>query len=423
MTHPNATRIGAPASHLSGCVVALIALLVVSNSAFAQWNQWGGAKQDFKADAKNLASSWPKDGPREVWSQELGDGYSSILFDQGKLYTMYRNSDSKEAVISLDAKTGKTIWEFTYDHSPQPKHVEQFGTGPRSTPLISGDRIYTIGVAGKMHCLNKEDGKVYWSQELWKDFGGNPLPHGYSSCPISYKDTVITLVGGKDQSIVAFNKTDGKVAWKTSSFENSYSTPKIINVDGEDQLITFMAEEVVGLDPNNGKLKWQYSQKNQWKQNISMPVLADNNTLFFSSPEAGAHGLKLTKKGGKTVVEEVWSTRKIQFYHVSSVTEGDHVFGSTGSQGTFFLAAVNMKTGKIAWRKRGFSKANVLAADGKLIILDEDGNLALANATSDKFELLSKFQLFDGVSWTIPTVSGNMLFARDKKKIVALDLS
>jgi hypothetical protein len=144
--------------------------------------------------------------------------------------------------------------------------------------------------------------------------------------------------------------------------------------------------------------------------------------LFFSVSGAGSRGVKLTKDGDKTKVEEIWSSRKIQFYHVTSVRIGDYVYGSTGN-GPNFFAAINFKTGKIAWRKRGFSKATCVYADGKFIILDEDGNLGLATATPEDLTVHSKVKLVDnGVAWTVPTIVGKNMYIRDKNTIMALDL-
>ncbi|MCP4246821.1 MAG: PQQ-binding-like beta-propeller repeat protein [bacterium] len=400
---------------------ALLALMGCVQPAGMQWPQWGGPNQDFKADSAGLATEWPEAGPSRMWGREIGEGYSAILADAGRLYTMCR-VDDQETVLCLDAKTGETVWEYKYDSSPRKGHEKRFGQGPRATPLISGDRIYTIGVAGKMHCLDKTSGSVIWSVGLWDEFEGNVLPHGYSSSPIAYKDTILALVGGKGHGIVAFNKKDGSVAWKNLDFLNSYSTPRILKIGGQDQLVTFMATAVIGADPNNGELKWQYPQENQWKQNICQPVVTADDYLFISSSDAGSRGLKLTPDGDKTRVEEVWSTRKIQFYHVNSVQMGDYVFGSTGTMGPAFLAVVNIKTGKITWRKRGFAKATCVYADGRMILLDEDGNLGLTTVTPEEFTLHSKVELLDKVAWTVPTIVGKTMFVRNQTEILALDL-
>jgi outer membrane protein assembly factor BamB len=412
-------------ARLAGCAVACVLALGATTTggdpAPASWTQWGGPGREFRAQAGSLATSWPETGPPRLWSRELGDGYSAILYDAGRLYTMYRDG-AKETVVALEAGSGKTLWEHKYDSSPGEGHVHQFGDGPRATPLIAGDRIFTIGVVGLMHCLDKTSGKVLWSHDLWKEFEGNFLPHGYSSSPVEYGDTVIALVGGKGAAVVAFSKKDGSVVWKRHDFQNTYSSPKLLDVDGEQQLVTFMAHELIGLDPDNGDLEWSYPHENESEQNISMPVMADSQHLFLSSPEAGARGLRLTRQDGQTKVEEIWSTRKIQFYHVTSVRDGDYVYGSTGIFAPAFLAAVNIKTGEIAWRERGFAKANCLWADKRLIILDEDGTLALASATPEKLTVLARADLSEDVAWTVPTVVGTTIYLRDKKSIMALDL-
>jgi hypothetical protein len=185
-----------------------------------------------------------------------------------------------------------------------------------------------------------------------------------------------------------------------------------------------MAQEIVGLDPEGGDLKWRYEIGNQWGQNVCPPIWDDKtNTLFFSVTDAGSRGIKLTPNGDGVDTEELWKTRKIQFYHVTSVNVGDYVFGSTGGQAPHFFSAINMNTGKIAWRKRGFSKATVVYADGRLILLDEEGTLGLASATPEALTVHSKYKLFDDTAWTVPTVVGSTMYVRDKHKIMALDLS
>lgn len=405
--------------------IAALALLllcpVFAADRGGSWTQFGGPDQSFKAASSGLAETWPESGPPELWARELGQGYSGILFEDGNLYTMFRDDD-REVVACMKAGTGETVWEHRYESEPHESHVAQFGKGPRATPLISGDTIYTIGIAGKMHAIDKKSGKPRWSHDLWKDFGGTVLNHGYSSSPIAYGKNVIALVGGEGHSLVAFDAKSGKVSWKSLDFDNSYSTPRILKINGRDQLVTFLASELIGADPKNGELLWRYPIENQWKQNINMPVLVDGNRLFLSSLEAGARGLELVEAGGKTEVKETWSTRKIQFYHVTSVLEDGFVYGSTGNMGPSFLASVDVRTGEIAWRKRGFAKANVLMADGKLLVLDEEGTLYLTTVSPEDMKIHSQSEVLERVAWTVPTIIGKTLYVRDQKRIVALDL-
>lgn len=418
---------------LAVAVVAAVAIPIVLPAAVpaavagdrdASWTQFGGARQDFRADAGALADAWPADGPKRLWTRELGDGYSGIVVEDGRLYTMYRDADAgEEVVVCLDEETGATVWETRYDADPDEGHVAQFGEGPRATPLISGKRIFTVGVSGVLNALNKKNGKILWSQDLWGDLDGSVLGHGYSSSPIDYGDTVIALVGGEGHAIVAFKKKNGKVAWKAQDFDNSYSTPKLIRLGGRDHLVTYAADKIVGLDPTDGGLDWSLDWANQFRQNVNMPIWTEDDILFFSTPQNGSKGVRLTVENGEVALEELWETRKIQFYHVTSVRDGDWVYGSTGAGDPHFMAAINVKTGDVAWRKRGFPKANVLFADGRLIILDEDGKLYLAKASPEDLEVVSEAQVLDAVSWTVPTVVGTRMYVRDKARIVALDLS
>ncbi len=154
----------------------------------------------------------------------------------------------------------------------------------------------------------------------------------------------------------------------------------------------------------------------------TLPSSSSRRHVLAESPHIRPAVAPLTNNGGKTEIEEVWATRKIQFYHVTSVRQGDYVYGSTGMRAPAFMSAVNVKTGEIAWRKRGFAKANCLYADGKLIILDEDGMLYLATANAEDLTVHSQVELLDEVSWTVPTLVGKTLYVRDKKSILALDL-
>ncbi len=407
---------------LASLVTALAVPALAGEEAPAAWSQWGGPNQDFIAPAQGLATSWSEGGPGKLWSRALGEGYSAILAESGRLYTMYRVGD-KEAVICLNAATGDTIWEHLYEQPVRPEHQQGFGNGPRSTPLIAGDLLFTVGVAGRMHALNKTDGKILWSHDLWdEDFDGNFLEHGYSSSPVAYKDMVIVPVGGENAGLVAFNQQDGSVKWKSPSFKNSHSSPRIVEILGEQQLLVFMRQELIGLNPDNGELRWRYPHANQWGHNITIPAVAGGDTIFLSSPQAGAKGLRLAREGEAIQVEEVWSERKVQFYHGSSVRNGDWVYGSSGTMGPAFMFAVNMRTGEVGWRERGFARANCVEADGKLVILDEDGMLYLTSATPEKLVVHSSTQLLGRVAWTVPTIVGKTMYVRDRKRIMALNL-
>jgi outer membrane protein assembly factor BamB len=407
---------------ISAPLLALLALVTAGGVAQSDdWSQWGGPHRDFKSDAKGLANSWPAAGPRRLWSRDLGEGYSGIAASGGKLFTMYRKS-AQEVVVAIEADTGKTVWEYGYE-SPFRNSYEEAGGGPYAMPLVVGDQIYAAGATGKLHCLDKKTGKVVWFHDLYKEFNGTRMDFGYSCNPFAYKNTIIMLVGGRGHSIMAFNQKDGSVAWQKQDFANGYSTPVLINVDGQDQVVAFMAKDVVGVNPDNGDLLWTHPHSTESSFAISMPVWGEGNLLLFSSSyNGGSRCLQLSRQDGKTGVKELWHNNRVRVHFGSIVRVGDYAYCSSGHSGPAFFTAINVKTGEVAWQDRTFAKSSFLYADGKFIIVDEDGRLGLASATPEGFKVISKVDLLKSNAWTVPSLVGTKLYVRDRKTIMALDL-
>jgi len=394
------------------------------------WPQFGGPFRNFTAPSKGLANAWPKEGPRKVWSRPLGEGYSGIAVDGGKLYTMYRLSASqagtkfaREVIAALDAQTGKTLWEDPYDAPFEPGMQMENGPGPHVTPLVVGNQVYTVGITGKFYCLDKNTGKTLWYHDLIKEYQSPMRGRGYSCSPVAYKQTVILPVGGAGQAVVAFNQKDGSVAWKKHDLTSSPSSPLIINVDGQDQLVAFLGDVIAGLDPNNGALLWSHPHKTDWGLNISLPVWSEGNLLFCTSAySGGSRLLQLSQQAGKTAVKQLWFTNRMRIHIGNAVRVGGYIYGSSGDFGPAFFSAVDIKTGQIAWQNRGLAKASFVYADGKFFLVDEDGNVALATVSPSGLEIHSKVPLLSHIAWTAPSLVGNTLYVRDRKNLMALDV-
>lgn len=388
----------------------------------ADWPQWGGPERNFVSGAKGLATTWPEGGPRRLWSRELGEGYSAIAAEGGRLFTMYRRG-GQEVAVALDAATGKTVWEFAYDAPFTPEYSMENGPGPHSTPLVAGGRIFTAGATGKLHALDKQTGKPLWAHDLMNEYKGTVRVNGYACSPVAYGDTIIMLVGGAGNAVMAFRQKDGSVAWKRHDFKNSPASPLLIKVDGQDQLVAFMYDEVVGLDPRGGELLWSHPHKTDFGLNVSTPVWGEGNLLFVSSAYGGgSRALRLTRAGAKTTVEEVWAHKLMRIHYGNVVRLGDYIYGSSGDFGTAPFTAVNVKTGKVMWRDRSIARSSFVSAEGRFIILDEDGNLTLATPTPEGLKIHSKVELLKSNAWTAPTLAGTRLYVRDRKSISALDL-
>ena len=401
------------------------------------WLQAGGPDRDFIIrNSPKLADSWPAGGPPALWSRPLGAGHSAILVEDGRLYTMYRPLGengarppwlAEEGVIALDAKSGQTLWEYKY--ASKPEDFSQ-GAGPHSTPLIVGDRLFTFGTNKQLHAFGKRTGKIVWSHDLVKEFAAPVLSirpvvkAGYGCSPIAYKDTIICFVGGPGQAVVAFRQSDGSVAWKSGHFLISDAPPVLIRVDGQEQLIIFAGAAIHGLNPDTGRVLWSHVHDPGNDFNFSPPLWGPDNILFMSSAyKMGSRAISLKRQGDVTIPQELWYLERIKFQFLNALRLGDFVYGTSGSVGVAFLTALNVKTGQIAWQHRGFAQSTLLAADGKVIVLDEDGDLALTRFTADGVTVLSEARIFNTRSWTVPSLVGSTMYARDREKIVAFDVA
>ena len=395
-----------------------------------EWPQFGGPHRNFMADSTGLASQWPAAGPKQLWSRPLGEGYSEIAVDHGMLYTMYRSGDN-EVAIAMDAATGKTRWEHPYPAPGNGLALEN-GPGPHTTPLIMGDRVITVGIKARVHCFDKQSGELRWSKDLYQEFpGATRMDRGYSTSPIAYKNTIILTLGGPGHAVIALNPRDGALVWAKNDLGNSPSSPVLINVQGQDQLVAFLDDGadknsarglVAGIDPENGQILWTHPHKTSWNLNIALPVFGDDGILLISSAYgSGARGLQLTRANGKTTVKELWYNNRMRIHHSSVVRIGDYAYGSSGDFGPAPLTAINVKTGEIKWQERAFPKASFVYADGKFFVVDEDGDLSLATFSPEGVKVLSKVSLLKSNAWTAPTLAGTKLYIRDRHSLIALE--
>jgi len=415
------------------CGIALAftgALLPVSAAPDTSWLQWGGPRRNFTVETSGLASSWPSSGPRKVWSRTLGEGHSAIVVENGRLYTMYRplgllsmlRRSQQETITAIDAATGTTVWEHTFD-SPTSGLNFEFGAGPHSTPLVVGGRVYAVGTLKQLVAVDKQTGKLAWSHDLMKEYGAPQEGRGYAPSPIQYRDNILVPAGGPGQSLMAFNLQTGALAWKNGNYAIAPASPLLITVDGEEQLVMFGGDEVLGIDPANGATLWSHPHKTDYGLNIATPVWLTGNRLLISSAyNNGTRLLKLSRANGKTAVAEQWYQNRMRVHIGSVIALGDLAVGSSGDFGPCPTVGIDLASGRILWQDRSFARSTFLHADGKLIVLDEDGTLGLATASASGFKVLTKASLLSNKAWTPPALVGTTLYVRDRKQLMALEL-
>src|SRR5262245_7966136 len=238
----------------------IIALGVRGDPAQAQsdratWPQWGGPTRNFHVASPSIARAWPESGPRQLWKQPLGEGYSSILVQGGTLVTMYRRGD-EEVVVALDAATGTTRWEHAY-RAPLVHNgyfdvwLNAAGPGPYSTPLIADGMVFTLGVNGQFHALDLATGAVRWSHDLVSLFKLDDY-NAFASSPIAYQRDVILTLGGSKKGVVSLNRETGRLTWQSDPLALAPGSPVLIDVDGQDELVVWGQQEIDAISPVNG---------------------------------------------------------------------------------------------------------------------------------------------------------------------------
>ena len=414
--------------------LVMLGLALWGDPAFAEsgWSQWGGPERNFKVDTSQLADSWPEAGPKRLWHRKIGNGFSAIVYNEGVLYTQYRPTplNQYEYVIALDAATGERIWRQRYK-APVPASAEGPGrdfTGPNATPLIVGSRLYTVGRNATLCCYQKGEGELLWKHELAKDFGAELEECGYSCSPIACGELVILPLGkregdqGEGKSLIAFNQTTGEEVWRSCTFQLTHSSPILFNFAGRDQVVVCTKAEVLGVDPVDGTQVWRYPfPEGDFSGLYASPVWDGKEMLFFSGRETACM-LKLVDSGGTITPELRWSSRQVSLGMGTPILLGDILVGSRFGSPPAPVAAVDARTGELVWRDRSFSNGSVVGAGDKIILLDHDGYLGLAQVTRAGMTTLTRHQVTARESLTVPTLVGTTLFVRDRKHIMAFDL-
>jgi outer membrane protein assembly factor BamB len=408
-------------------------MAVLGPSGFVQaqnvapgWYQIGGPSRDFHVESGPLAEAWPEDGPRRLWSRPLGEGYSSVVTDGEVLVTMYRDGDS-EIVVGIDPGTGATRWEHVYD-APLVHNgyvdvwLNAAGPGPYSTPLLAGGLVFAVGIDGRVHALDAATGAPRWSHDL-VDLFDLTTYNAFASSPLAFGETIILPLGGSEEGVVAFDRDTGAVVWHSERFAVAPGSPVPIEVDGQTQMVVVGQQELVGLGPEDGRLLWRHPHTNELGLNLSMPVWGPDGLLFISSAyDGGSRMIRLSQIDGRTTADEVWATNRMRVHFSNALRVGNLVIGSSGDFGPAFLTAMDVVSGEEVWRERSFARAHMVYADGKLVIVDEDGDLALATLGDQGLDVHAQVQILTANAWTPPTLVGGTLFVRDRQQILALDL-
>jgi outer membrane protein assembly factor BamB len=397
-------------------LAALLAGASVTIQALDDWPQWRGPRRDGVSAERGLLKAWPESGPPLAWKATgAGQGYSSFAVAGGRLYTLGARED-REHVIAFDVASGKRVWDAPHGQ----RFSNDRGDGPRGTPTVDGTRVYAFGASGDLTALEAASGKVAWTVNVIRDFGGQNITWGLSESPLIVGDRIIVSPGGPGSSVVALNKADGKLIWKTEADRAGYSSAVLHELGGISEAIVFTGQRALGVNIANGRLLWSYDRVANRVANIATPIVRGDHVFLSSDYGTGAALLRLTAAGGGITAQEVYFTREMRNHHASSVLVGDHLYGFSSA----ILTAMRFDTGEVAWRDRSVGKGSLVHADDRLYLFSERGVVALAEANPEAYKEHGRFSLETGSlpTWSHPVVSNGKLFLRDQDTIYAYDV-
>jgi outer membrane protein assembly factor BamB len=401
--------------------LALALLFLMTNHAQGEdWPQFLGPSRNGVYSGAEFGASWPKSGPPVVWKMDVGQGFSAPVVARGRIVLFHR-MENRAIVESLDARTGRRVWLSEYPTN----YRDDFGfdEGPRATPAIAGERIYTFGAEGVLQALDFSTGKRIWSVDTKQKFGADKGFFGAVCSPLVEGDRLLMNVGGPNGAgVAAFDAATGKVLWTATNDEAGYSAPVAVTIGGVRHALFFTRNALVDIDPATGKVRFTFPwrSRSHASVNAAAPVVAGN--LVFLSASYGT-GATVVQIDGSSV-KQLWASDDALSNHYStSVYRDGYLYGYHGRQEFGqSLRCIELKTGKVQWNVDGFGAGTVTLAGDRLVLVRENGELVVAPASSKEFKPLARAQLLPATVRAYPALADGKLYVRNEHTLACFSL-
>jgi outer membrane protein assembly factor BamB len=388
----------------------------VAPAAPAYWTDFRGPNRDGHYRERSILTTWPAGGLKPIWKQPVGGGYASFTIARGRAFTIEQRGP-QEIVAAYDVATGRELWTSAW---PALFHERMGGDGPRATPTWSDGRVYALGGQGEFRSLDEATGKTFWRTNILDDNGATNLTWGMAASPLIVDDTVVVLPGGpRGHSVAAYDRRTGARRWSALDDQQSYSSPMLVTLGGVRQMLVFSASRLMGIRPDDGRVLWEYPWKTDYDVNAAQPIVIGTNRVLVSSGYgAGAAVVELTPSPDGFSVREVWRNNRMKNQFTSSLLHDGHIYGLDES----ILACLDAATGEVKWKGGRYGYGQVLLAGDHLIVLTEDGDLALVRASPERHQELARFHAIEGKTWNHPAMSDGVLLVRNINEMAAFDL-
>jgi len=373
------------------------------------WPGFRGADRTGIIPGVRIKTDWSALPPAEVWRRPVGPGWSSFAVRGDLIYTQEQRGE-EEIVACYNAGTGKPVWE----HRDKARFWEaNAGAGPRATPTLSGNRVYTCGATGIVNALDARTGTKLWSRDATADTGGKVPYWGFSSSPLVEGDIVIVHAG----ALAAYDASTGAPRWSGAAKGGSYSSPQLVSLEGVPQVLMMNKDGIASISPADGALLWEHA----WPgMPIVQPALTPDGDVLITNEERGARRLAVRSAGIGWKVEERWTSNRLKPSFNDFVIHNGHAFGFDGS----ILACIDLKDGARKWKggRYGQGQLVLLPDQDLLLVISEEGELALVAAATEQFKEIARAPAIDGKTWNHPVLAGGLLFVRNSQEMAAFRL-
>ena len=376
-----------------------------------EWPGFRGPRRDGTVRGVRIKTDWSGSPPAQVWRRPVGPGWSSFAVAGDLMYTQEQRGE-EEVVACYKASTGEPVWL----HRDKARFFESnAGAGPRGTPTLSNGRVYTFGATGILNVLDAATGSVIWTRNPAAETNTKTPFWGFSSSPLVIGDTVIVAASGK---LVAYDAANGKQQWLGPGAGGSYSSPQLVTIGGVQQVLLMSDSGLVSVNPADGKQIWNH----QWACNFMVqPALTADGDVLITSQENGTRSIGVKHDSNGWTVQEKWTSNGLKPYFNDFVVHKGYAYGFDGR----ILACIDLKDGQRKWKggRYGNGQLVLLPDQDLLLVVSEEGELALVGATPDQFTELAKVTGIQGKTWNHPALVGDLLLVRNAEEMAAFRLS
>ena len=383
----------------------------------ADWAEFRGPRRDGRVFGVQIETDWSANPPVELWRRPVGPGWSSFAVVGARAYTQEQRGEN-EAVVCYDTASGREVWA----HVDWTKFDEAMGgVGPRATPTVVEGRVYALGAAGILNCLDVATGELLWTSVLLADAAATIPQWGFASSPLVVGKLVVVYAGSPSAGMIAYDRVSGEVVWTCPAGTHGYSSPHLARIEETDLILMMSNAGLTAADVTSGSLLWQYDWSSENEARIVQPaVLEGGDILVATGYGYGTHRMSPKKTGDDWRVETVWESRNLKPYFNDFVEHKGLIYGFDDK----IMTCVDPATGDRVWKggRYGYGQLVLLADQDLLVVLSEKGDVALVEARPDGYRELAKFHALDGKTWNHPVVAYGKLFVRNAEEAVCYEL-